>query len=553
MSEGWDSFTRGEPRSRRTKYLDRAERTLDLSRVAPAQIKRVRFEVGIQLNEVLDRIELPLEADIPNTASVEAEGLTSWRIPHTEVDIVQVREGPRKGEFLFSADTLARADEFYARVKDVPKRPGATTPVDVYQLYLGGYGGLLPTWVVTAIPAWAKSTVFGQGIWKWLGLVAYLIMVLILCVLAIRARPELGGTDSTVANTIRRLLLPAVVILAALGLDVLLGSFLHFTGVAGQALEVVGRIAFLFAGIYILHLFVEWLANASIAGMRTRSSSIDTQLIRLALRILFWVAMLAVVMFMAEEIGLPVAAVAASIGVGGLAVALAAQSTLENLVAGLTILGDRPVRIGDYCRVGETAGTIEEIGLRSTRLRTLDRTLVTIPNSDVAKQRLENYTRRDHILLKPVLGLRYETTAEQLRFMLGRLRELFHAHPMVVKDGARVRFVGFGAFSLDLEVFVYIRTNQYPTFLAVREDILLRVIDIVEAAGTGFAFPSQTTYLARDGGLDSARTEAAEAAVAEWRAAGDLPFPELESARRSATKDSLDYPPDGSAERGTRR
>jgi MscS family membrane protein len=248
-----------------------------------------------------------------------------------------------------------------------------------------------------------------------------------------------------------------------------------------------------------------------------------------------------------DVVGVNVTALVAGLGVGGIAVALAAQKTVENLFGGLTLIADQPVKVGDFCRFGEQVGTVERIGLRSTRVRTLDRTVVSIPNAEFANLKLENFADRDRIWLKVNLGLRYETTPDQLRHVLVHLRELLYAHPRIDPDPARVRFVGFGANSLDLEVYAYVRTRDYDEFLAVREDLYLRMMDVVAASGTAFAFPSQTVYRG-DQGLDAERAGRAEAEIQRWREEGTLPLPEFPADRVAGLRDSLDYPPKGSAQ-----
>jgi MscS family membrane protein len=157
-----------------------------------------------------------------------------------------------------------------------------------------------------------------------------------------------------------------------------------------------------------------------------------------------------------------------------------------------------------------------------------------------------NLTQRDRRLLRTTLQLRYETTPEQLRFVLAKLRELLLGHPMVTPDPARVRFIGYGAYSLNLEIFAYLRCIEQNEFLAIQEDLFLRMADIVAKAGTAFAFPSQTTYLARDSGLDAELRDSAEGQVEHWRGRGKLPFPEFEDEERERLEDILDYPPKGS-------
>jgi MscS family membrane protein len=160
---------------------------------------------------------------------------------------------------------------------------------------------------------------------------------------------------------------------------------------------------------------------------------------------------------------------------------------------------------------------------------------------------IENFTRRDYMLFRTTLGLRYETTPEQLRYVLAKLRELLIAHPMVSPDPARVRFAGFGAYSLDIEIFAYVQSADYNAYMGVLEDLNLRIMDLVQEAGTGFAFPSQTTYLARDKALDAERAKAAEGQVEDWRSSDALPFPEHDPHRRQEIANTLDYPPKGSA------
>jgi len=191
-------------------------------------------------------------------------------------------------------------------------------------------------------------------------------------------------------------------------------------------------------------------------------------------------------------------------------------------------------------------GTIESIGLRSTRIRTLDRTVVSVPNAQMATESLENYGFRDKIIFRPTLGLRYETEADQLRYVLAEIRRMLYEHPMVETESARVRFVRFGDSSLDLEVFAYVLVGELPRFLEVQEDLLLRIMDIVEAGGTGFAFPSTTTYFARDTGLDKDKTQQATATVQQWRDARELPFPNFRPAKIAAFDGKIEYPPPGS-------
>jgi MscS family membrane protein len=192
---------------------------------------------------------------------------------------------------------------------------------------------------------------------------------------------------------------------------------------------------------------------------------------------------------------------------------------------------------------------VEAIGMRSIQLRARDRTVITVPNATFADMEIINWARCDMMLILATIGVRYETRVDQIRYLLARLREVCLAHPKIDNDTIRVRFSGYGASSQDINIRIYALTRDWNEYFAIQEDILLRVADIVEEAGTGFAFPSQTLYLGRDDGIDTETGDMVSGKVAEWRAAGELPFPNMSRAQRQRLADTLDYPPSGSPDR----
>jgi MscS family membrane protein len=186
----------------------------------------------------------------------------------------------------------------------------------------------------------------------------------------------------------------------------------------------------------------------------------------------------------------------AGLGVGGIAVALAAQKTLENVIAGASLIFDQAVRAGDVLKMGEVVGTVDRVGLRSTRIRTLDRTMVSVPNSQIANASLERLSDRDKFWFHPAIGLRYETTPQQLHDVVGGLARLLREHPLIEAESVRVRFIRLGSYSLDIEVFAYLVARDWNHFLEIQEQLLFSITDLVQHAGTSLAYPSQTMYLA---------------------------------------------------------
>lgn len=196
-----------------------------------------------------------------------------------------------------------------------------------------------------------------------------------------------------------------------------------------------------------------------------------------------------------SALGIPVNSVLAGLGIGGIAIAFAAQKTVENFFGAISIGVDQPLRVGDFVKVGDVLGTVEDIGLRSTRIRTLDRTLVTIPNGKLADMHIETFAVRDRIRLAAILGVEYGTTAAQMREVVAGIEALLRAHPKIWPDAVVVRFVAFADSSLNIEVMAWFQTTDFNEFRDIRQELLLGFMEIVEAAGTSFAFPTRTVHL----------------------------------------------------------
>ena len=223
--------------------------------------------------------------------------------------------------------------------------------------------------------------------------------------------------------------------------------------------------------------------------------------------------------------GVNISAALAGLGIGGIAVALAAQKTLENVIAGISLISDRAVSVGDFLRVDGAIGTVENIGLRSTRIRTLERTVLSVPNGQIANTTVENFTLRDKCWFHHSLGLRYETTASQLDSVVKAVRVLLRHHPVVEGDSVRVRFLRFGTSSLDVDVVAYVLARDWNHFLEVQEDLLLQVMDAVRVAGTKIALPSQATYLVTPPASNGASVEELVQALASDKKPADAMAP----------------------------
>lgn len=223
--------------------------------------------------------------------------------------------------------------------------------------------------------------------------------------------------------------------------------------------------------------------------------------------------------------GLNVKTTLAGLGIGGLAIALAAQKTLENLIGGISLLMDKAVRVGDFCQIGDQLGTVEDIGLRSLKLRTLDQNLSVVPNGSLAQMQFQNMARRGKLLINQTFLLRIETQVEQLRFVLDRVQGMLEQHPAIEHETCRVRIMSFAGAAYQLELFAYGKTGDWAQFTSIRQDVILKIAEIVEASGTRFAASTHLAYLSVDKGVDAKSASDIARRVSEPRSGDVFRFP----------------------------
>jgi len=521
----------------------RAKRTLDTSKLPPAQASRLAGEAALLLYDVLDRVKLPPYEEIPDAAAMlelPAGEPRRWQVPSTAITIERIEEGPRRGEYLFSSGTVRRAHEFYARAQNMTYQPGAMD--GFYQRVISEGGAWIPVKLIQWLPDRAKSIVWGQAAWKWVAM-ALTAVVWLLIVYGLR---RLAHRRDGEPHYWLRFFLTLTVLPLTKGMRWFMDKQLVIAGTVFEVVDTSLLVLYYLVGATALIHLGGAIASSLIASPRVDKDSIDANLISVSVRTVAWLLAILLLAKGAGDLGVPLAAVVTSLGVGGLAFAMAARPTLENLIAGVTLYLDKPVRVGQFCQFDDVLGSVERIGLRSTRIRRWGGNVLAIPNSQFAELQLDNYNDARYIWIRQKLRLRYETSADQLKFILAKLREMLFAHPKVLVP--RVRLIGFGDDALTVEILAYSDTGVWAEWHAIREDVYLRVMEIVESSGTRLALPSQTTYFARDDGLDDEKKRAAEEQVHEWTEKGELPFPDMTEEQREALAGTLDFPPAGSIE-----
>jgi MscS family membrane protein len=444
-------------------------------------------ELAHKLYVVLDR-RLPArlhalsdkpEGTLSNPLDPDKELVGAVTGENGSVDITLERVTRGHGEpgtiWLFSNETLAAIPALYEEV-------------DVISVEK-----VLPAFLVS-------NRFFGIVLFEWLALLVGIPLFFVITELVnrlstplvgswrrrLRKRPDLPDLG-ILPLPIRFLLLAAIIqwLLTKLSLPLL----------ARQFWSSVASIVTIAGCVWLVILLNGQLEKYVIKFLPWRNFSGATLMLRFARRMVDVLAVFVGLLVTLYRFGVNPTAALAGLGVGGIAVALAAQKTLENVIGGMSLIFDRAMNVGDMIRVGETQGTVDDIGFRSTRLRTLDRTMVSVPNGQIANLSLENFSVRDKFWLHPILTLRQSTTAVQMHAVLETIRNMLEENRSIETNSIRVRFLRFGSYSLDVEVYAYVRARDWNQFLELQEGLFLGMMKCIESAGAEIALPSQSLLL----------------------------------------------------------
>jgi MscS family membrane protein len=400
-----------------------------------------------------------------------------------ELELARVSD-PSVGKiWLISSDTLTRVPELYDQVE--ARR------------------------VETRLPAWLVRHEFaGMPFWQWVALVLLIPLAagaawILLVVLQVPFRwwAHRHGHPDLESRSVSG----AAWLLAGTLIHRILAAYLGMPLLQRHYYVQVTAVAVIIGANWILWRVVRWflrrVRNQALAHGHGGTGSLMLLGERMIKALI--VVMAAFLIF--GVLGFNMSTALAGLGIGTLAVGFGAQQTIANLFGGVSVLGDEVIRVGDVCKFGDRTGTVEDIGLRSTRVRTEERTLLAIPNGTVATINVENLSRRDKILFKTVLGLHLDTSPDHLRIVLSEIRRVLGEHSKIEKNTTRVRLIEIGASALNVELVCYILTREFDEFAAVREEVLLSIMNLVEDTGASLASPSQTLYLGSDTDKDKAK------------------------------------------------
>ncbi len=478
--------------------IDDAIRCLNLKDIPFVLRKEKGAEAAVLLKEVIDRIIVIDLNLIPEEVGDLKNPLLRWRLKDTEITISRVKEGEREGDYLFSADTVYRAREYFEKVKHIP------------HLEKSGGGALYKEpWTASTLPDWALRKSILLPNWQWLGmlisiflglLIKKLIEIQVHLLKKFTSRTKFEWDDKIIYAFDR----PAGLI-GASGFWIISIFVLKFEGTAQMILMNFVQVIFSISVIWLAYNSVNVLTEYLMHLTSKTESKLDDQLVPLIQKALKVFVIVFGVLVSCQNLGFNVMSVLAGLGLGGLAFALAAKDACANFFGSIMILLDRPFNIGDWVIIGETEGSVEEIGFRSTRIRTFYDSLITVPNSILANANIDNMGQRNYRRIKAFFGLTYDTPPEKMEAFLEGVKNIVKANPYTRKDYYHVVFTAYGNFSLDVMLYCFLKVPDWSAELVQRQNIYLEILRLAEKIGVDFAFPTQTLHMESFPGQESLR------------------------------------------------
>jgi MscS family membrane protein len=473
-----DPLGRTSPQSSIYQFLEachardyaRASYYLDLRQMTPADRAKAGPELSQQLEDLLD--DTPFDIA---TLSRDPEGNVSEGLGFRSVHLATFHGGGQTQDLQLEKVELKNG----LRVWMVSAASVAMIPMAHQAVTETGFEKHLPQWLVT-------FEILDTPVWRWFALILMAVAIWLLSSLIVRA---LVNVLRPLVNA-RSLKEPVRLALASVAFRLAM-ELAPPSSLLRLYVERGLQFFFVLALAWGLAIVIDLFAERWHSRLDPRVAGVSYSILPLGRQILKGIVFVLALLWVVRAWGYDTTALLAGLGVGGIAIALAAQKTIENLFGGVSVISDRPVLVGDVCRFGDRTGTIMHIGLRSTRIRTPERTIVSMPNAQFSSIMLENISARDKIWFHPTLSLRRDTTSEQLKCVLSSCREIIANRADVESGKIPVRLIGLGSYSLDIEVNTYVTTTDYDQFLNVQQDLLLQLVQAVERCGTALAVPWQ--------------------------------------------------------------
>jgi len=515
--------------------FERSVYCLDLSQIPEAFRKNVGYMKALQLKEIFDRIDLPAFASVPDADAIQKDEetrkyprLLKWQVPNTNIIIGKVEDGPREGEYLFTPQTVLRMAEYYSDIKELPYKSSRFISKGFLDFYLTNPGRFLPPKWAQWLPEWSKQMFLTQTIWQWIALIILFLAATFLLKILYRWMFKRTHGESPAGRIWRKSMFTFSLVLVFILLTFIFDWYIKNTGSVLIIIKAVLSPVFWILIATMVFFIARALAENIIESPKIDPEGLQASYLRALFSMLGFVLGAVIFIYGLSRIGVSLLPLLTGVGIGGLAVALAARPTIENIIASFMIFADDPYKVGQRVRVMGQDGIVESIGLRSTRIRLLTGPLTIIPNEKMASSEIENIGRRPYVRRTFSITITYDTPVDKIQRAVTIVKEIMavpepttstgsdsskmkgegedvkaetpHPNEAINKPGfpPRVYFDELNADSLNILVNYWFHPPDYWAYLEHAHGINLQIMERFRAEGIDFAFPTQTLHLAGD-------------------------------------------------------
>lgn len=492
----------------------RATSCMDLNAFPPSLQKDLGYGRAIMLKEIFDRIELPPLSEIPDAAAVDFDfennkypKLEYWQIPNTEIILVRAERGILRGQYLFSSESVEKLPYLYQQIKHLPYKSDTTISKGFYSFYVSTPGFLMPPRWSIFLPEWSNKVYFSQTLWQWIAVLFFFAISIFLITLLYKLFIKVFKEFSIATKEWGRVIFFSLTILIIVFLSNILDNQINLTGntllVIIISLESIRWALMSFLSFNILIAISETvIRDPTLARI-----GIEATYTRATFMVLATLVSITVIIVGLSQIGVSILPLLTGVGIGGLAIALAARSTLENVIASFTIFADKPYRVNERVKVMDYNGTIESIGIRSTQIRLLTGPLVSVPNEKMATVEIENIQKRPYLRQEFDIRIKYESSPDMVEKSIQIIKDIlslpeteddeYHPNKAINREGypPRVHFNKINNDSFNIYVIYWFFPPDWWEFMQHAEKINFQIIKRLNEASIDFAFPTQMLHL----------------------------------------------------------
>jgi len=474
--------------------ISNAKRTLNLSETPSALAQKIAIDKVLELAEILARIDVPPIDKIPGEKEMEKVEFKNWTIPGTEITLTRVNKGTRAGEYLFSTETVDNLSVFYERIKHEPYKTAAIAGIyNSYHYGTDGLRALIPYRWTLNLPETLTYTVLDQPIWRWIGI--FLVFFFTIMVIAIihniakRWRNKKTGNEYEIRKHWTKLVWPTCLLIFIPFVISIFEFNLRVSEIMFATFTIILWTIFTLSGAWVVWSGGNLIAESIVQARQLFTGSIDSQLIRLALRLSSFLLAIGILIVGAQRLGIPAYSILTGLGVGGITIAFAAKDSVANLIGSLVIMFEKPFKVGHWVKAGDAEGVIESVGFRSTRIRTFHNSVLSVPSDMLANTMVDNMGMRHFRRTRNTFYVKFNTNPQKIEDFIVEIKNIVSKGKFTSSENVQIAFKGFASHGLEILVSFFLEVPDLAAELVERQKIMMSILKLAEQMEIKFAQP----------------------------------------------------------------